>query len=86
MFSKQVYVVVAAAIALTTSSWAQDGKTAHQTGMSIAKKRGYPNPNCYADIFASHAAKNVQGQWKAPTGKAAVGYKNEQHAKCGISI
>lgn len=86
MFSKRFYAVVTAAIALSTPSWAQDGKTAHQTGMSIAKKRGYPTPNCYADVFAAHAAKNAQGQWKAPTGKAAVGYKNEQQTKCGISI
>lgn len=86
MISKSFYAIVAAAIALSTASWAQEGKTAHQTGMSIAKKRGYSNANCYADVFASHAAKNAQGQWKAPTGKAAVGYKNEQHAKCGISI
>ncbi|MCP4560553.1 MAG: hypothetical protein GY873_25915 [Bosea sp.] len=86
MISKQAYGAIAAVIALSSPAWAQDSKTAHQTGMSIAKKRGYSNPSCYADIFAAHAAKNAQGQWKAPTGKAAVGYKNEQHAKCGISI
>lgn len=86
MFSKQFHVVVIAAVALSTPSWAQDSKAAHQTGMSIAKKRGYPNPTCYADVFASYAAQNPKGQWRAPTGKAAVGYKNEQQTKCGISI
>jgi len=86
MISKPTYAVVAAVIALSSPAWAQEGKTAQQTGMSIAKKRGYSNPNCYADVFASYAAQNSKGQWRAPTGKAAVGYKNEQHAKCGISI
>lgn len=86
MVSKSLYVIAAAALAVASPVCAQEGRTAHQAGMAIAKKRGYSNPSCYADVFASYAAKNAQGQWKAPTGKAAAGYKNEQHAKCGISI
>ena len=86
MKSKSYYAIVAAAFALSTPSWGQEGKTAQQTGMAIAKKRGYANPNCYAEVFASYASQNSKGRWRAPTGKAAIGYKNEQHAKCGISI
>lgn len=86
MFPRLFIGLFASAMLVASPGVAQEGKTAHEVGMSIAKKRGYPNPACYAGVFASYAAKNAAGQWRAPTGKASVGYKNEQHSKCGISI
>ncbi len=59
--------------------------TAYQSGLSLARSRGYENPECYARVFAKHAVVVEKGGgrrgWFAPSTPA---YNAEQRARCGI--
>ena len=67
------------------SAFAQPA-AAYRVGMKIAMQRQYPNPGCYAGVFARHARpSNHEGKrnyWSARTGRA---FKGELWSQCRIS-
>ncbi len=67
------------------SAPAEAAKSAYDTGLSIGKKRGYPNPDCYATVFAAYSTQGSDGKFKGPAGRAAGPYKLELQSKCNIS-
>ena len=59
-------------------------RTAYDVGMSTAKKRGYDNPKCYADVFQTYASYHPQKGWGV-RGKGGNAWKIELWDKCRIS-
>lgn len=61
-------------------------REAYRVGMKIARERGYPNPQCYARVFAQHAQRANHPQkanyWSAPARPAFTG---ELWSQCRIS-
>lgn len=60
-------------------------RSAYATGLLIAQKRNYANPDCYARIFAQHARLKPgprRDYWSAP---ASTAYKGELWGQCRIS-
>jgi hypothetical protein len=70
---------------LATVAPAEAAKSAYDTGLAIGKKRGYPDPQCYATVFAANAVLGPDGKFKGPGRKAARFYKMELQSKCNIS-
>lgn len=85
MLKSNVSMFCATIVLLAVAAPAEAAKSAHDTGMAIGKKRGYPNPECYATQFAAYAVPGADGKFKAPRGKAAKVYKLELQTKCNIS-
>ncbi|KRE16250.1 hypothetical protein ASE66_10920 [Bosea sp. Root483D1] len=85
---KRSALLAAMAVSLLATAPAEAAKSAYKTGIASAKKRGFSNAECYASVFATYAAQNRNGKFRAPAGagRAAIGYRNEQMSKCGISI
>lgn len=85
---KRSALLVAIAVALVATVPAEAARSAYRTGIVSAKKRGFSNRKCYASVFATYATQNRHGKFRAPAGtsKAAIGYRNEQMSKCGISL
>ncbi len=81
-------LLAAMAVFLFATAPAEAARSAYRTGIASAKKRGFSNAQCYASVFATYAVQNRHGKFRAPAGtsKAAIGYRNEQMSKCGISI
>lgn len=85
---KSPVLLAAMAVFLAATIPAEAARSAYRTGIASAKKRGFSNRKCYASVFATYATQNRHGKFRAPAGtsKAAIGYRNEQMSKCGISV
>lgn len=85
MLKSNLMLFCAAIMVVAAAVSAEAAKSAYDTGMAIGKKRGYPNPECYATVFAANAVQGPDGKFKGPGGKAANPYKLELQSKCNIS-
>jgi hypothetical protein len=85
---KRSALLAAIAAFLIATVPAEAARSAYKTGIASAKKRGFSDRKCYASVFATYATQNRHGKFRAPAGtsKAAIGYRNEQMSKCGISV
>lgn len=85
---KRSALLAAIAAFLIATVPAEAARSAYKTGIASAKKRGFADRKCYASVFATYATQNRNGKFRAPAGtsKAAIGYRNEQMSKCGISV
>lgn len=85
---KRSALLAAIAAFLIATVPAEAARSAYKTGIASAKKRGFSDRKCYASVFATYATQDRHGKFRAPAGtsKAAIGYRNEQMSKCGISV
>lgn len=58
-------------------------RTAYEVGMSAAKKKGYDNPKCYADLYNTYASYDPSKGWVVK-GRANQAWKLELWDKCKI--
>ncbi|MBN9456301.1 MAG: hypothetical protein J0I54_06705 [Bosea sp.] len=84
---KPLAVVALAALlaAVGGTGSAQEPGSAYRAGLNIARQRDYPNPHCFAQIFARHARPHQdarRGHWVATASRA---YQGELWSRCGIS-
>ena len=85
MLKSNAMMFCASIMLLAAAAPAEAAKSAYDTGLAIGKKRGYPDPQCYATVFAANAVQGPDGKFKGPGGKAAHPYKLELQSKCNIS-
>lgn len=79
------YMALAALLVVGESALAQD-MPAYETGVRLAQRRGYDNPECYGRVFAKHAVvvekPNGRKSWFAASTPA---YNAEQQRRCGVN-
>ena len=76
-------------LALPLLIFAQDAsaRTAEQTALSSARKRGYTQAQtrCFVPVFAQYASLNRNGRWVASSRtRRGDAYRHEVWSRCGV--